>query len=730
MKQSWVGNLILIALVLFMPVIFASDETQFQQDFKLVREQITSRKWDDALAGLNVLLETHANRDYVKAKKAELEDCFRDCLFWRSFKIPKAKDLVSGKLIKYSTSSGFLKIKYDKEGETDFIVKKIKPEDAKKESTEYIFPAAFSGSHTIEINGSQYPDLESLLRPFFILCLENDKFYLLDFGHKKDVLARGRPGEFLFSEGEKQSIIAHDHKNQLDPGKPFHIKVKVESLKITVWSNNKKVFFTKKNRLHYGGFRFFNIPFDTISIQGKVEKSWMQGLKDNSIQKARAEFDSNFDRKKHLPEWLLQNRTTPEEEVDGDYPGSHDRLQDKFFRKGMKYYNSQEFKSGLNYFKELEDSGISEALKNWMLCLFHARLENLSEALVCCRKVNKLAPDFYEARIREADLLVFDDDDKKAIDLLQGLVDEFPEKNEAYYKAAMLHQKNGELQKAKSLVETAIIKGLSSEKIDQLNRRLTKIINGPFIDKTYKSNTKHYRIVSNISRDVCFKAARALEGAYSAYSYYLKRPEELEDVKFPVYIFSGFTGFEEYLKELGMRVVPEIGGMYIPALKQLLIWNLPNEDQMMRVIKHEGFHQYYNRITTNDPPIWLNEGLAVYHENAKRIGGKWRFGAVHLSRRITIRNEKDAFLPLDKFLHLKPEEFYESPDLNYAQAWAFIHFLRHTTEQNKKLFKSIFKASLSEQPVEKWMKQVLRSIDLLELQKAFDAHLEAIILMK
>ena len=32
--------------------------------------------------------------------------------------------------------------------------------------------------------------------------------------------------------------------------------------------------------------------------------------------------------------------------------------------------------------------------------------------------------------------------------------------------------------------------------------------------------------------------------------------------------------------------------MYSPLLKQLLIWNTPDSDRMIRTARHEGFHQY------------------------------------------------------------------------------------------------------------------------------------------
>ena len=37
-------------------------------------------------------------------------------------------------------------------------------------------------------------------------------------------------------------------------------------------------------------------------------------------------------------------------------------------------------------------------------------------------------------------------------------------------------------------------------------------------------------------------------------------------------------------------------------------------------MRHEGYHQYLDRVMP-DPPVWFNEGLAVYHENGIKEDG-------------------------------------------------------------------------------------------------------------
>jgi hypothetical protein len=42
---------------------------------------------------------------------------------------------------------------------------------------------------------------------------------------------------------------------------------------------------------------------------------------------------------------------------------------------------------------------------------------------------------------------------------------------------------------------------------------------------------------------------------------------------------------------------------------------------MLRTVRHEGFHQYLDRMLP-ETPVWLNEGTAEYFETAVLAGGR------------------------------------------------------------------------------------------------------------
>ena len=122
-------------------------------------------------------------------------------------------------------------------------------------------------------------------------------------------------------------------------------------------------------------------------------------------------------------------------------------------------------------------------------------------------------------------------------------------------------------------------------------------------------------------------------------------------------------------------------------LKCLLIWNLPSREDMLRTVRHEGFHQYLDRLMSN-PPVWFNEGLAEYFEGAKLEYGTLRAPERHPRHSEFL--ESGTLLPLSTFLFEGQDVFYAHTESRYAQAWALVTYLRHSTPENKQLFHKLW----------------------------------------
>ncbi|MHC4943042.1 MAG: hypothetical protein ACYTG7_08490 [Planctomycetota bacterium] len=66
--------------------------------------------------------------------------------------------------------------------------------------------------------------------------------------------------------------------------------------------------------------------------------------------------------------------------------------------------------------------------------------------------------------------------------------------------------------------------------------------------------------------------------------------------------------------------------------------------------------------------------------------------------------------------------FYRKPALNYAQSWAFVHFLRHSTKENSALFKKLFEAVSKNVSAARAVEETFADVDMNQLQRDFFAY--------
>jgi hypothetical protein len=122
---------------------------------------------------------------------------------------------------------------------------------------------------------------------------------------------------------------------------------------------------------------------------------------------------------------------------------------------------------------------------------------------------------------------------------------------------------------------------------------------------------------------------------------------------------------------------------------------------LIHVILHEGVHAFLEAHVVRPGavlPIWLNEGLADYVANSDIKDGRVMLGShskrtTYRNRYVTWRGKSIASADADELrkamrsgkaptlatlVAAEPEQFYgESTELYYAEAWMFVHFLRH-----------------------------------------------------
>ncbi|MEM9414209.1 MAG: DUF1570 domain-containing protein [Planctomycetota bacterium] len=202
----------------------------------------------------------------------------------------------------------------------------------------------------------------------------------------------------------------------------------------------------------------------------------------------------------------------------------------------------------------------------------------------------------------------------------------------------------------------------------------------------YRSH--HYLIYTNLSREETVPFGRHMDAVFESYqrrfSGFLAR--ELDPM--PLYLLRTREDYVRFMAEHDIDA-SNSGGLFFVThtLQGLATWaESGDRPRTFRVLQHEGFHQFaWNYIGPN-LPVWLNEGLAQYFEDAVLVGGQMAAGLTHRGRIERVREALDNghAMSLDRLnsvssrvWNLSLREQPEHASLLYAQSWSVVYYLIH-----------------------------------------------------
>ena len=188
--------------------------------------------------------------------------------------------------------------------------------------------------------------------------------------------------------------------------------------------------------------------------------------------------------------------------------------------------------------------------------------------------------------------------------------------------------------------------------------------------------------------------------------------------RFRVFLFAGEAGYTDYSRQILGSAPAHTAGLYSPILKQLLIWNLPKREDMEKTIRHEGFHQFLDRVLV-DPPSWFNEGMAEFWETARRENDRFTGGQPRPDHVATLMHNRAALPPLKDFVYGSATDFYANAELRYAEGWALVHFLRKGPPQYQKVFQQLWEALRADSSARAAIDKGFAGIDLGKLESDF-----------
>jgi tetratricopeptide (TPR) repeat protein len=716
----------LIPCLLVFASLPAQDESSFLARLAEARSALEKRDWKKAEAAALGAIAENERKPYVWLHLPELRDVVESASFGAKYVEPDPKTLISGELVSYSKSGANLKVRYTPKTLGDFETESTAADALR------IHPVVFAGAYTIEVKGSSYPHgSKDALIPMVVFGIEERDGQAVGFGFtdfREGNRIYSAPATLRVRQGGEWVDGDESTKAACRSGAPFDLKVKVEDTRVTVTSGGKQLLTGKKRSDVLGQFGFGGFTrFDELVVSGRAQPAWLQGKIDEHLQKAWENHAETLRKKSPFPEWLTPVSCGASTMIRFDTRDLPVELNSATVKKLSEILETKpgKVKQALASLEALDAKQVPDSLRAWVAAVVHYNGRHLAESLTECEKAVVAFPDFVAAKRLRARLLLRLQRADEAHAAARELVTAAPDDDRAAADLAEIEFATGRFDELAALLRERAERGRFTLELDAANSLYSRAKNGPGWTKPIEVQTAHYTITSDIDRKTCVEAGEMLESSLARFEARLRPLPKDRVAPFRVYLFSGFAGYRRYVRDALDARADNTAGMYHMDLEQLLIWNLPDHEQMLRTVRHEGLHQYVDRCF-GDLPRWLNEGLAELYENAEFTRGPSRELRTHPEHLRTLRASNVRPVPLADFVRMDAEEFYEDAELHYAEAWALVHFLMTGPPERKAIADALLRNSLDDMAWEESVDAVFEPFDMVRLGREFREYIDAL----
>lgn len=202
------------------------------------------------------------------------------------------------------------------------------------------------------------------------------------------------------------------------------------------------------------------------------------------------------------------------------------------------------------------------------------------------------------------------------------------------------------------------------------------------------ARSRHYTVHTNGSGVVATEMAKHMDKVFAEYSRRFKSFEPKRTERMDLYLIQTR---EQYIRFLSEKGIPagNSGGLFAvsPTFSGLITFMEDRpRSETLKVLQHEGFHQFAFNYIGHNLPSWINEGLAQYFEDGIMINGRMRLGVPDAYRQQLVKKalRENRLVPFDEVLGMTSKEWLATLQRNqqksamlYAQSWSICYFLIH-----------------------------------------------------
>jgi hypothetical protein len=199
--------------------------------------------------------------------------------------------------------------------------------------------------------------------------------------------------------------------------------------------------------------------------------------------------------------------------------------------------------------------------------------------------------------------------------------------------------------------------------------------------KLFTAESAHYRVSSETSQSQAEEVSRRMEACLRMYNDIFHFDLSQLPSKMRVRVLKDTASFNAYLT----RILSQTRTDFVfvaysdPEKSELLCF--PREEKAFSAsLIHQGCIQFLKAFVAN-PPVWLREGIAtaleaaVWDARASSYTPRANFTWLDGLKTIVRGESPEKLIPLTDLFMFTRELAQAQPDVFYAQAWGFIHFL-------------------------------------------------------
>ncbi len=191
-------------------------------------------------------------------------------------------------------------------------------------------------------------------------------------------------------------------------------------------------------------------------------------------------------------------------------------------------------------------------------------------------------------------------------------------------------------------------------------------------------STKSFVIQSDVKLAPADGIVKALETVQAQVKDTLNLPDQRDVVN--VYLFSDEASYRYYMHTT-WKDLPPRRAYFVGTSRELAVYSFISP-QVIEDLRHEFTHGILH-ATLQTVPLWLDEGLAEYFEVPSDTPG-----AAHHAHLLELQRAKSEDWTPNLYRLESMTDFKDMSQRDYAEAWAWTHFMLNNSEESAGVLKS------------------------------------------